>query len=195
MLLYSMKVTKIQEKQIVRDYFAEHSKRTLAKKYGCSTWKIRSILKTIPPRYHCETCNKPLCGKNTRFCSKSCYNKSKRKYHFCISCNLPLVNSKHIKYCENCSANCTRQSTIDIRHRRREKLINLAGGKCQKCNYNKCIDALHFHHRDKTTKKFSLSGSAITHRTWTTILEEAKKCDLLCANCHYETEHKLRQCN
>lgn len=70
----------------------------------------------------------------------------------------------------------------------KETLIALKGGKCERCGYNKCIQALEFHHLDPTQKKFSLSthrGSAIEHS-----LKEIEKCVLLCANCHKEEHYK-----
>ena len=73
-----------------------------------------------------------------------------------------------------------------IRNYRKQKLVFLKGGKCQICNYSKCITALQFHHRNKNTKKFKLSGVNLTRYTWKQILTEVEKCDLLCSNCHAE---------
>lgn len=58
------------------------------------------------------------------------------------------------------------------------------GGKCQICGYDKCIDALDFHHRDPNEKEFRI-GKGNTMK-WEKVLEELDKCDLLCANCHRE---------
>lgn len=47
------------------------------------------------------------------------------------------------------------------------------GGKCEKCGYNKCLDALEFHHKDPSQKEFQIcssGGCASFERT----LEEAK---------------------
>jgi len=53
--------------------------------------------------------------------------------------------------------------------------------KCEICEeqHPAIID---FHHRDPKEKKFSLGN----HRSYTKkgILEEMRKCDILCANCH-----------
>lgn len=75
----------------------------------------------------------------------------------------------------------------------REKLIELAGGKCIKCGYCKCQRSMNFHHRDPSTKKFSLAVTIICRMEWDKVLEEIEKCDLLCANCHGEEEHKLNK--
>lgn len=68
----------------------------------------------------------------------------------------------------------------------RKKLIEIKGGKCILCGYCKCFQAFELHHRDPKAKRFKLSGINLTKYTWTEILDELKKTDLLCANCHAE---------
>ena|ERR1035437_155220 len=70
------------------------------------------------------------------------------------------------------------------------ELIKLFGGKCVRCGYKKCVGALHFHHKNPKTKKFALSARGIT-RAFEKTLEEAKKCILICSNCHSELHEKL----
>lgn len=71
---------------------------------------------------------------------------------------------------------------------RKEEIVALKGGKCSKCGYSKCIRALEFHHREPSEKEFSLTARELAGFAWETILKEAAKCDLLCANCHREIE-------
>lgn len=59
------------------------------------------------------------------------------------------------------------------------------GGKCTKCGYSKCLKALEFHHKDPTTKVKEVSYNRASVAM---MAAEAKKCILLCANCHRE-EH------
>jgi len=72
---------------------------------------------------------------------------------------------------------------------RRKKLKKMAieykGGKCIFCGYNKCNDALDFHHLNSKEKEFGLSVRGLT-RSWKKIKEELDKCILVCANCHRE---------
>lgn len=68
----------------------------------------------------------------------------------------------------------------------RNKAIKYKGGKCIFCGYNKCIDALEFHHLDADSKDFGLSRSGLT-RSWEKTKKELDKCILLCANCHRES--------
>jgi len=70
----------------------------------------------------------------------------------------------------------------DRRRRYKKKLIELKGGKCQICGYDKCAAALEFHHQDEKEEKIS----RIYNRSWKRILEEADKTLLVCANCHRE---------
>jgi hypothetical protein len=65
--------------------------------------------------------------------------------------------------------------------------VDLLGGKCSKCGYNKCLAALNFHHVDPELKEFNINQSMTM--TWEVILEELKKCSLLCSNCHMEHHH------
>lgn len=68
----------------------------------------------------------------------------------------------------------------------RLKAIEYKGGKCQLCGYNKCLDALEFHHYLKI-KNFGISQKGYT-RSWEKVKTELDLCQLLCANCHREVE-------
>jgi transposase len=85
------------------------------------------------------------------------------------------------------------RSDAVTRRRRRVKrlLVEEAGGACQACGYDRCIAALHFHHLDPNEKAFSLSHRGVA-RSISKARAEAKKCALLCSNCHVEVETGLR---
>lgn len=71
--------------------------------------------------------------------------------------------------------------------KRKEKLILLKGGKCQKCGvkYNGENSAIFdFHHIDKSSKKFILNTKTLICYSWEKIVNESEKCELLCSNCH-----------
>jgi len=74
----------------------------------------------------------------------------------------------------------------DKRNRRKEELVKLKGGKCQRCGYSKSLSALGFHHKKGKVKKFNISGKNLSHKTWKELVEESEKCELLCSNCHAE---------
>jgi len=67
----------------------------------------------------------------------------------------------------------------------RTRAVEYKGGQCGACGYDRCIEALEFHHIDSTLKDFSVSGSGCT-RSWKRVREELDKCVMLCANCHRE---------
>ncbi len=80
--------------------------------------------------------------------------------------------------------------------KRRKKMrfmaVEYKGGKCQLCGYNKCVQALEFHHFDSIEKDFGVSADGIT-RSWNRVKAELEKCILLCANCHREVHSGLTQ--
>ncbi|GAG41981.1 unnamed protein product, partial [marine sediment metagenome] len=51
--------------------------------------------------------------------------------------------------------------------------------------------ALSFHHIDPRMKNFDLNSHECGKRSKDRVLEEAKKCILVCANCHMEIEEGL----
>ena len=119
---------------------------------------------------YCIVCGKELKGVQTKYCS----NKCKQKAHY--------EKSK--------SDNSNSEFSQTIRAiRRKLKLIDLKGGKCEKCGYDLNISALEFHHVDPTIKEFSLDSRNISNRSWDKILLEANKCKLLCSNCHKEVHY------
>jgi hypothetical protein len=94
-------------------------------------------------------------------------NKSRENYH----------KNKHIIGLKD---KARRKST-------KQELVNMAGGKCSKCGYNKCLSALDFHHKEPNMKEFNIS-QAMNKRSHTIdqIKQEVLKCVLLCKNCHTE---------
>jgi transposase len=85
---------------------------------------------------------------------------------------------------------CKRCRVEQVGRRRRiikSKLVAEAGGKCVLCGYNRCQRALEFHHVDPTAKEFHLAYAGAT-RSLARARAEARKCVLLCSNCHAEVE-------
>jgi transposase len=76
-------------------------------------------------------------------------------------------------------------------HRRRREvkrlLVEEAGGACVLCGYQTSLGGLHFHHLDPAEKAFALSRQGVT-RSLSAARAEARKCVLLCSNCHAEVE-------
>ena len=84
-----------------------------------------------------------------------------------------------------------RSAAVSARRRRvKATLLAEAGGRCRLCGYDRCVAALHFHHVDPETKSFSLAVTGVT-RSLAAARAEARKCVVLCANCHAEVESGL----
>lgn len=79
---------------------------------------------------------------------------------------------------------CNTEGVTLHRQQRKLRLLQLFGGTCWLCGYNKSVRALHFHHLDPTQKDFAFSSGV--PRNWDKMVKEAKKCILLCSNCHCE---------
>jgi len=71
-----------------------------------------------------------------------------------------------------------------FRKKTKLKAVEYKGGSCEICNYNRCIEALEFHHLDPKEKDFGISTN--TNRAWDKIKKELDKCILVCSNCHRE---------
>ena len=75
-----------------------------------------------------------------------------------------------------------RLKTKERARARKLALVQIMGGKCVDCGYDKHPAALDFDHRDRATKQFNV-GHMLSMR-WKKILAEAEECELRCANCH-----------
>lgn len=76
---------------------------------------------------------------------------------------------------------------VKEKYERRKAIINeykLKKG-CLICGYSKCSSALDFHHKNPEEKEQIIS-SMIASCSWTKVLEEIRKCVVLCANHHRE---------
>ena len=71
---------------------------------------------------------------------------------------------------------------------RKLHLIELRGGCCEICGYNKNLGALDFHHKNPNEKENQLDVRKLSNSSMSWIMKEFDKCLVLCANCHRE-EH------
>jgi hypothetical protein len=90
----------------------------------------------------------------------------------CVQCNRPKTTKG--RYCDACRS---------IRRRWATKLraVELLGGKCSRCGWNKHPAGLDFHHPNDD-KNFT--PSKVLHWSWRNAWKELQKCMLLCACCH-----------
>lgn len=79
---------------------------------------------------------------------------------------------------------------IDRKRKHRQYLIEMLGGKCLGCGTTK---NLQFDHIDRTQKSFCI-GSSLASKL-EKLVEEAKKCQLLCETCHQHKTLVNHDCN
>lgn len=75
----------------------------------------------------------------------------------------------------------------------KRRIIESMGNACQICGYDKCDEALDLHHIDPTKKELSFGAIRASNVRWELIVEELRKCILLCANCHREVHYNNLQ--
>jgi len=81
-----------------------------------------------------------------------------------------------------------RKHAHELSRRQRELIQREKMRPCMDCRvqYNPWV--MHFDHRDPATKRFCVGNTTL--RCSKTIMEEIKKCDVVCSNCHAERTHK-----
>jgi hypothetical protein len=84
---------------------------------------------------------------------------------------------------------CVGEAVTRRKQKLKRGLVEEAGGRCAVCGYHRCIVNLGFHHVDPAAKSFAMSMAI--GRSIAAFREEAKKCVLVCANCHGEIEAGL----
>ena len=87
---------------------------------------------------------------------------------------------------------CANLQTLERQRKFKKDAIDYKGSKCCICNYNKCQQALEFHHLDPSKKEFTISNCKLT--SFNKIIKELDKCILVCANCHAEIHGGIIKC-
>lgn len=77
---------------------------------------------------------------------------------------------------------------IRWKQRRKQKLVEYKGGKCELCGYDKCVRSMEFHHKDPTQKDFNISSATVGLER---CKKEVDKCMLVCSNCHGEIHFEI----
>lgn len=72
------------------------------------------------------------------------------------------------------------------------RMVEAMGGKCQCCGYDKTHTALAFHHIDPIKKDLVFANTRANPTSWNKIVEELRKCILVCHNCHSEIHDDTR---
>ena len=133
----------------------------------------------------CKDCGEiKFCKWNSTFSSKGIPQYKSR----CIDCHNKWLREKRRTQHSKQIRNKWRKKSLRLK---KKKAINLLGGKCMLCGYNKCLSALTFHHKNPSEKEFEIG--LIKDYSWKKVKKELDKCDLLCFNCHMELHEKLNK--
>lgn len=81
------------------------------------------------------------------------------------------------------------QDVINFRRRIKIALVEAFGAECQTCHNKFPQSIFEFHHLIPSEKSFGL-GTASTTRSRQAYADEAKKCIMVCANCHRLIEYE-----
>lgn len=95
----------------------------------------------------------------------------------------PSGKKKYKSKCKNCqiAQNDSRKDLL---------VLEIFGSySCKICGYSKCRQALECHHIDPSIKEYEISNLNSCNKD--IILQELKKCILVCANCHREIHYGM----
>ena len=92
-----------------------------------------------------------------------------------------------LSYCRDCFNHNAHERQKKIKR----QCIEYKGGGCSICGYNRCIQALEFHHLESELKEKHVSG--MKSRSFERIKIELDKCLLVCCLCHREIHAGLIQ--
>lgn len=117
----------------------------------------------------------------------------------CLACgNKKEVQTGHLKSGATKSCGCQSHQTsrekgknvIAFRRRIKIALVEAFGHKCCNCGLVDDVQLYDFHHLKPEEKEFGISNASTT-RSKQAYADEAKKCIMLCANCHRRIENNL----
>lgn len=148
---------------------------------------------------HCTTCDSPI-PKSLRIDGKKRNLRNRTK---CLDCQ-PFGTSsykpkttdekrsayalKSQQYYQRMKEKFNADPISLLRTARKNIITSLINDSCQICGYAKCTRNLTFHHlRDKTT---GLSSREFQF-AFNTLINELKKCVVICHNCHGEVHDNL----
>ena len=106
----------------------------------------------------------------------------------CGETDVTKFQSHSTRTCKRCQ-NKARRVRLALK---KLKMIEYKGGKCERCHYDKCQDALDFHHNNPKEKDINY-WQKVKWQDLETIFKELDKCTLLCKNCHAEVHWEIHR--
>lgn len=157
------------------------------KRKFCSFVYINGKRKNLQNRKYCLDCSPFGCHNTTKL---EKYETTKNEEHFiCKICKQEkLKKDKRRGYtCQECWLKSEANKKLNQSREYKKILVKIKGGKCEKCVYDQNISALEFHHM--SDKDFIISSGSRNKLT-EKIINELRKCKLLCCNCHKKEHEK-----
>lgn len=144
------------------------SQREMAEKNDCSQSRIKYWLK----KHGLKTSHKPGARPPLPHNCKTCGETDPKNFygHRKGSC----------KFCDNAE-------TVRRTQAIKRQSVEGFGGKCVMCGYNRCLQALEFHHLDPSKKDPNFQR--VGNKSFDSIRAEFEKCKLVCSNCHREIHY------
>lgn len=105
----------------------------------------------------------------------------------CMSCGEKREANK--KRCNKCALAFTLNIAVRNRNSKRAA-VEFCGGACVDCGLRTdAVDVYDFHHIDPAIKERGVGD--LLRSGWDKVVEELKKCILLCSNCHRKRERQI----
>ena len=148
-------------------------------RYWLGKYQLKTKHKTFKDGYVLNPILK-IDGKPIQNCSKCKVLLTEETGYWRESKNIWQANCKK----------CHNKYSVERWQNNKKRAVDYKGGRCERCGYDKCIDALEFHHIDPSQKDKNFGNIKI--RKWDDQKKELDKCICVCSNCHREIHSELR---
>jgi hypothetical protein len=142
---------------------------------------IDGKLRNLQRRKLCLDCS-PFGSKNTK--TAKSIQRAKQSIiesRICNTCGRLFKSNRRWR----CSPCCVKIRRI----KSKIKAVEMLGGQCERCGWHGNIAGYEFHHKENFKKEFGIGDR--NNKSWGSIIDEIKKCELLCSICH-RIEHTNR---
>lgn len=145
--------------------------------------RIAGKKRNLSSRHYCLACS-PFGRHNTRNLMPGAVQAQ-----YCLRCSVELTEQNCYKKPQSSTFQPYCKTCFNARSHERQKQIKrlcveYKGGRCSRCGYDRCLQALEFHHIGSESKEREISG--MKSRSFERLKPELDKCILVCANCHRE---------
>ena len=177
---YSILKSFVDQKMSIRDIVKKTDKGATTIRYWLNKHKLKTANKSFSDGYIGENHILRVDGRPIQNCSKCKVLLTEETGYWRESKKIWQANCKK----------CHNKYSVERWQNNKKRAVEYKGGKCERCGYDKCIDALEFHHIDPSQKDKNFGNIKI--RKWEDQIKELDKCICVCSNCHREIHAELR---